>query len=108
VTSDEPAGHEQAEEYIAHCLQAHVSQAFSKLKRDQEEISLGNQLDNNVVTHRQEYIARIHQNEDYVASRCKVERVRADEEQDGDDVVGEHLPVVLSPFLDIDDENLLA
>lgn len=59
-------------------------------------------------THRQEDVARIHQDEDNIASRGEMEGVRADEEHDGDDVVREHLPVVFSPLLDVDDENLLA
>lgn len=58
-------------------------------------------------TYRQEQIHHVHNDKDEVANTSVVVTITGEEESSGDEVVGEHLPVVLAALLDIDDDDLL-
>ncbi len=58
-------------------------------------------------THRKEDVDHVHEHEDQVTDARKVVCVRGEQKAVGDDVVGEHLPVVLAPLLHMDDQELL-
>ena len=49
----------------------------------------------------------VHKAEDEVADAGLVVAVGKDEEEAGDDMMGEHLPVVFAAFFDVDDDDLL-
>lgn len=59
-------------------------------------------------THRQQYIAKVHQDHDYAANSGKVCPITPNNEKNGDTVMRVHLPVILAPFFDIDDKELVA
>lgn len=59
-------------------------------------------------TYRQQNVAKVHQNHDHAADPGEIRPVAADDEQDGDTVMRIHLPVVLAPLFDVDDEQLMA
>lgn len=58
-------------------------------------------------TYREHQINYIHQAQDDIADLGLVVAVATNQEQAGDNVVGEHLPMVLSALLDVDNHNLL-
>ena len=53
------------------------------------------------------YINYLHEIEYDISDLCLVVAVTHEHENAGDDVVAQHLPVVFSPLLDVDDEDLL-
>jgi hypothetical protein len=58
-------------------------------------------------TYREHQIDDIHQTQDDIADLCLVVAVAANQEQTCDDVVGEHLPMILSALFNVDDQDLL-
>ena len=54
-----------------------------------------------------EYVNQIHKDQDQVTDTCLVVVVRARDEGNGDEVVGQHLPMVLAAFLNVDNKDLL-
>lgn len=58
-------------------------------------------------THWKDNVDNIHNNENQVANACKVVGVRGHDQSDGDEVVRQHLPVILSLLLNVDDVDLL-
>lgn len=58
-------------------------------------------------TYRENQIDDIHQTQDDIADLGLVVAVAANQEQTCNDVVGEHLPMVLSALFHIDDHDLL-
>jgi hypothetical protein len=58
-------------------------------------------------TYREEDIAKVHHAQNHVADLGLVEGVAAEEQHAGEDVVGEHLPMVLAVLLNIHHEQLL-
>lgn len=59
------------------------------------------------LTHGQDQINSIHKTQNGVANFCLVIAVAEQHQSAGDDVMGEHLPVVLSLLLNVDNHNLL-
>jgi hypothetical protein len=57
--------------------------------------------------YRQENIRSIHENHDQAPNASKVVGVTAGDEDNGDDMVGHHLPVVLAPGLGIKNKDLV-
>jgi hypothetical protein len=58
-------------------------------------------------THRKDNIDHIHQNQDQVCYTGEVECIRSRHQNNGYDVVGQHLPVILATFLNVDHYKLL-
>jgi hypothetical protein len=58
-------------------------------------------------TYGEHQIDYIHQTQDDVANLGLVVAVAANQEQTCDDVVGEHLPMILSALFNINDQDLL-
>lgn len=58
-------------------------------------------------TYRKEDIAHVEQDEDGVADQVEVVPVRCDNQNNGNEVMAQHLPVVLAALLDVDHEHLL-
>lgn len=59
------------------------------------------------MAYRQENIDQVHQDEDQVTDPGLVVVVGAGDQGDGNEVVGQHLPVVLAALLNVDDQDLL-
>jgi hypothetical protein len=57
--------------------------------------------------YREDKIDNVHQNKNSIAGAHLPVSVGKCEQEDRDDVVREHLPVVLATFFNIDDEDLL-
>ena len=55
----------------------------------------------------EEYISKVHDTQDDIASLRLVEAVAGKQQRRRKDVVREHLPVILTAFFDVDDEELL-
>lgn len=58
-------------------------------------------------TYRQEDVHHVHEHQDEVAYTDISLSVGSINQGAGDDVMRKHLPVILSPFLDMDDNQLL-
>jgi len=58
-------------------------------------------------THRQKDVHHVHKHQDEVPYTDKSLSVGSVNQGAGDDVVRKHLPVILSPFLDMDHNQLL-
>ena len=58
-------------------------------------------------SYRQEQIDHIHNNKNDISGRSLVASVAEKDERRSDDVVSEHLPVIFSAFLDVDNKDLL-
>lgn len=60
-----------------------------------------------MITYREQDVANIKEHQDQIAHGVVVVPVRADNQRNGDEVVGQHLPVVLATLLDVDHKDLL-
>ena len=58
-------------------------------------------------TYWEEKVYNVHQAQDHVGNFRLMVAVAGEDQKRRDDVVGEHLPVVLSSLLNIDNHNLL-
>jgi hypothetical protein len=58
-------------------------------------------------TYRKEEVNNIHDDEDEVTNAGVVVRIASIDESCGDDVVSEHLPMILAALLDVNDNHLL-
>jgi hypothetical protein len=58
-------------------------------------------------TNSEEDVAQVHRYEDGVADPSPVEDVAGGHEDEGDDMMGEHLVVVFPSLLEVDDDDLL-
>lgn len=58
-------------------------------------------------THWKDNVDNIHNDENQVADACKVVGIRGHDQANGDNVVRQHLPVIFSLLLNVDDVNLL-
>lgn len=58
-------------------------------------------------THGQDDVHNVHHAQNEIRDSGLVVAVRREDQSSGDNVMREHLPVVLSPGLDIDDQDLL-
>lgn len=59
------------------------------------------------MSYREEDVNDIHQHENEVADTGEAVSVGGENERDGDNVMREHLPVVLAAFLNVDNQDLL-
>lgn len=57
--------------------------------------------------YRKENVTNIEQDQDQISHSSKVVPVRSNNQCDSDEVVAQHLPVILAALLDVDDEDLL-
>ena len=59
------------------------------------------------MSYREKEVDDIHQHQNEVADTGEAISVRGKNERDGDNVMGEHLPVVLAALLNVDNQDLL-
>jgi len=58
-------------------------------------------------TYREENVPNIEQHQNQVAYGVVVVSVRSNDQRNGDEMVGQHLPMVLATLLNVDDKDLL-
>lgn len=63
-----------------------------------------NQYQHRLITHGKEDIAKVHENENEDANSCKVHKVAHGHQGDGDDVVTEHLPVIVPALFQVENQ----
>lgn len=86
VASKEPGDHEQTEDDIADHAASKILEALGK---------------------RKEEVDNVHENQEEMADAGLVVGITAGDKADGDEVVGQHLPMVLAAVLNVDDKHLL-
>ena len=86
MAGDKPREHEHAKCNVARKLEMEVFEDFGE---------------------RKEKVDDVHDTQNDSSGFRLVIAVRGEDKSAGDEVVGEHLPVVLTPFFDVDDHDLL-
>lgn len=104
VSGDEPRKHENTKSNVASGLHAHVLEQLRNLHTNGQYSARSRYR---ARTYREDQIDYIHQTQDDIANLGLVVAVAANQKQTCDDVVGEHLPMILSALLNVDDQNLL-
>lgn len=110
VAGEDPRDEEDGEDGVAEFREAKVLEALGELGGVSVVVlvTLPSDLGNrDKGTYREENVDHVHEHEYQVADARKVVCVRGEQQAVGDDVVGEHLPVVLAPLLHMDDQELL-
>lgn len=106
VASHEPGQHEESEADIAGVGEAQVFEAFRTLFPRQ--FGVQNERTSKLgTTYGKKDITNVEQNQNQISDGSKVVSVRSNNQRDGDKVVAQHLPVIFTALLDMDDKNLL-
>lgn len=106
LASEKPDDDEQTKEDVASLCETQVFEQFSSLATRVSGLSSPHQHKGQGKTHREHYVDQIHSTQNYDANAGVIVPIREEEQRYGKDVVCEHLGVVLSLLLDVDNQNL--